>query len=107
MAEIANQNELLGNQDKTIADLQAQLINGVLDESGATTAADLIEKIENQEIILQNQEEILNELKAFVEEKKTEDSTTISFKAYTVVKGDSLEKIQITELIIILIKRLS
>ncbi len=93
MSEIAEQNELLDNQDKAITELQEQLINGVLDESGATTAADLIEMIENQEITLQNQEEVLNALKAFVEEKRTEDSATISFKAYTVVKGDSLEKI--------------
>ena len=48
--------------------------------------------LKNREITLQNQEEVLNELQAFVEREQTKPAE-IRFVAYTVVKGDTLEKI--------------
>ena len=84
--------KIINNQNDTIAQLQEQLVNGLLDEDGKTTAKDLIAKIESHEITLQNQEERLGELKAFVE-KETEDESEIKFKAYTVQPGDTLTKI--------------
>ena len=67
-------------------------MNSILDSSGQTTAANLIEMLKNREITLQNQEEVLNELQAFVEREQTKPAE-IRFVAYTVVKGDTLEKI--------------
>lgn len=90
--KVDSQEEIINNQNDTIAQLQEQLVNGLLDEDGKTTAEDLIAKIESHEITLQNQEEILGELKAFVE-KETEDESVIKFKAYTVQPGDTLTKI--------------
>ncbi len=90
--KVDSQEEIINNQNDTIAQLQEQLVNGLLDENGKTTAEDLIAKIESHEITLQNQEEILGELKAFVE-KETEDESVIKFKAYTVQPGDTLTKI--------------
>ena len=90
--KVDSQEEIINNQNDTIAQLQEQLVNGLFDEDGKTTAKDLIAKIESHEITLQNQEEILGELKAFVE-KETEDESVIKFKAYTVQPGDTLTKI--------------
>jgi len=90
--KVDSQEEIINNQNDTIAQLQEQLVNGLLDEDGKTTAEDLIAKIESHEITLQNQEEILGELKAFVE-KETENESVIKFKAYTVQPGDTLTKI--------------
>lgn len=72
--------------------MQEQLVNGVLDPSGQTTAADLIEMLENHEITLRNQEKVLEELKNFVENSKQE-SNEARFTIYTVVDGDTLAKI--------------
>ena len=95
-SQIKMQNDILAkveSQDKVIENLQEQLVNSILDENGTTTVSDLIEKIENQEIILQNQDKVLKELQSFIEQKKTGESGEVTFKAYTVVMGDTLEKI--------------
>ncbi len=97
LEEIDNQNTLLNDQADTISKLQEQLVNGVLDSSSQTTAADLIEMIENHELTLQNQDAVLTELKEFVDNQKNEgdadESNKVTFLAYTVVSGDSLSKI--------------
>lgn len=92
LGELATQGEVISNQANTISKLQEQLVNGILDSSGQTTAADLIEMLESHEITLQNQEKVLEELKAFVENSKQESSDT-KFTTYTVVAGDTLAKI--------------
>lgn len=92
LGELATQGAVINDQANTISKLQEQLVNGILDSSGQTTAADLIEMIENHEITLQNQEKIIEELKAFVENSKQESSDT-KFITYTVVAGDTLAKI--------------
>ena len=89
--EIGKQNEVIRNQADAIAKLQELLANGVLDSSGQTTAADLLAMLENHELTLQNQDELIAELKALLEKKPKEGIVT--FKAYTVVAGDSLSKI--------------
>lgn len=89
--EIGKQNEVIQNQADAIAKLQELLANGVLDSSGQTTAADLLAMLENHELTLQNQDELIAELKALLEKKPEEGIVT--FKAYTVVAGDSLSKI--------------
>lgn len=90
--ELAAQGEIIDDQSNQIATLQEQIVNSILDSSGQTTAANLIEMLENREITLQNHEEVLNELQAFVEREQTKPAE-IRFVAYTVVKGDTLEKI--------------
>lgn len=92
LGELATQGTVINDQANTISQLQEQLVNSILDSSGQTTAADLIELIENHEIILQNQEKVLEELKAFVENSKQE-SGDAKFTTYTVVEGDTLAKI--------------
>ena len=90
--ELVAQSEIIDDQSNKIATLQGQIVNSILDSSGQTTAANLIEMLKNREITLQNQEEVLNELQAFVEREQTKPAE-IRFVAYTVVKGDNLEKI--------------
>ena len=89
--EIGKQNEVVQNQADAIAKLQELLANGVLDSTGQTTAADLLEMLENHELTLQNQDELIGELKALLEKQPEEN--VVTFKAYTVVAGDSLSKI--------------
>jgi len=89
--EIGKQNEVIQNQADAIAKLQELLANGVLDSTGQTTAADLLEMLENHELTLQNQDELIGELKALLEKQPEEN--VVAFKAYTVVAGDSLSKI--------------
>ena len=89
--EIGKQNEVIQNQADAIAKLQELLANGVLDSTGQATAADLLEMLENHELTLQNQDELIGELKALLEKQPEEN--VVTFKAYTVVAGDSLSKI--------------
>lgn len=90
--ELVAQSEIIDDQSNKIATLQEQIVNSILDSSGQTTAANLIEMLKNREITLQNQEEVLNELQALVEREQTKPAE-IRFVAYTVVRGDTLEKI--------------
>ena len=90
--DLSEQGDVINSQADTIEKLQEQLVNGILDSSGQTTAADLIEMLETHEITLQNQEKVLEELKAFVESSKQE-SDEAKFITYTVVEGDTLAKI--------------
>ena len=90
--DLSAQGAIINSQADTIEKMQEQLVNGVLDPSGQTTAADLIEMLENHEITLRNQEKVLEELKNFVENSKQE-SNEARFTIYTVVDGDTLAKI--------------
>ena len=89
--EIGKQNKVIQNQADAIAKLQELLANGVLDSNGQTTAADLLAMLENHELTLQNQDELIAELKTLLEKKPEEG--VVTFRAYTVVAGDSLSKI--------------
>ena len=74
--EIGKQNEVIQNQADAIAKLQELLANGVLDSTGQTTAADLLEMLENHELTLQNQDELIGELKALLEKQPEENVVT-------------------------------
>lgn len=92
IAELAAQSKIIDDQTGEISELQEQLVNNILDDSGQTTAENLIKMLENHELTLQNQEEVLSKLKAFVEKKKA-GPDEIKFVAYTVAEGDTLAKI--------------
>lgn len=85
------QKEIIDKQSAEISTLQQYFVDGILDSSGTTTAKDLIEKIENHEIELENQDSLLAELKAYIEQSNIENSVT--FRIYTVQAGDSLSSI--------------
>lgn len=89
--EISKQNEIIQNQTNTIDKFKGMLTNGTLDIASQTTAENLLEMLESNEIVLQNQNEIISSLKDFLKNKSEEG--TVTFKTYTVVAGDSLVKI--------------
>lgn len=96
LEKIENQNVMLSNQADTISKLQDQLINIVLDNTGKTTAIDLIKMIENHELTIQNPDNVLKELNKFVEDQKNDekvDNNNITFMVYTVMKDDNLLQI--------------
>ena len=87
---------MLSNQADTISKLQDQLINIVLDNTGKTTAIDLIKMIENHELTIQNPDNVLKELNKFVEDQKNDekvDNNNITFMVYTVMTDDNLLQI--------------
>ncbi|MDO4543576.1 MAG: LysM peptidoglycan-binding domain-containing protein [Clostridia bacterium] len=90
--EIAAQNDAINSQAAEIAELQKQDEGESYGGGEQISAADLIEKIEAHEILLQNQQESIDELNSFAESMKAEGSQA-RFIAYTVVAGDSLSKI--------------
>ena len=89
--ELDNQNEIIQNQADAVAKLQELLESSTLSGSGQATAEDLLALLEDQDLSLQNQDALINQLKAFLENVPEEGSVT--FKAYTVVAGDNLSKI--------------
>ena len=86
---INNQKEELAHQSNIINELQEQLVNTVLDSSGKTTAAALIEMLEGNRLTIENKDSVLSSLKAFVEGSNN-NAEEISFSAYTVAEGDNL-----------------
>lgn len=80
--------EVIDQQSEEILTLQEALVQGIEDSGAITTAQELIEKIENKEIQLSNQETLLKELKAYV--AKNGEQKTVGFEVYTVQAGDSL-----------------
>lgn len=100
---IKEQKDSITKQATDISDLQEQLVNALTDDTGKTTAEYLLEKIENQEIMLQNQDAVIKELQDLI---KKEDDTTpddpsdndqkgveLRCIIHTVGRGDSLSKI--------------
>lgn len=79
--EIDRQNEVIREQADAIENLQELLEKGISD--GGTTATDLLEMLEDTELI--------NKLTALLKQEPEDGGVT--FKAYTVVAGDSLVKI--------------
>lgn len=88
---VSEQKDKIDKQSEEIATLQEYFVQGFLDNTGTTTASDLIEKIENHEIELDNQDSLLADLKAYVENVKT--NNIVQFSIYTVQAGDSLSRI--------------
>lgn len=93
-SKLEEQEKTISEQKADIDDLQTQLLNSVLDASGITTAQELINRIDNNEIAIRDQDKILQQLKDLVG-SSTEDGEdkTVRFVAYTVESGDTLSKI--------------
>lgn len=92
IASVQEQESTIKKQENTIAELQEQLLNNVIDGSGKSTAKYLLERLENNEIKLNNQSEVIEELKALIE-NDADETHTIRFITYTVKSGDTLTKI--------------
>lgn len=88
-SEIAKQNAVIQDQADAITNLQTLLTESV--QGDQTTVAQLIDMLENQGITMLGREELLSQLKALLE--RNPDAKGVTFKAYTVVAGDSLSKI--------------
>lgn len=86
------QNSVIEEQGNAISTLQGYFVAGILDSTSKTTAEDLISKIENHEIVLDNQEQLLSELKGYLDDISKEENE-VSFVVYTVESGDSLSSI--------------
>ena len=91
VADIADQQAVIQDQADAIAKLQELLADGALDSTGQTTAADLLKMLEDHELALQNQDELIAQLKVLLERNPGEGG--VIFKTYTVVAGDTLSKI--------------
>lgn len=93
-SKLEEQEKTISEQKADIDDLQTQLLNSVLDASGITTAQELINRIDNNEIAIKDQDKILQQLKELVG-SSTEDGEDkiVRFVAYTVESGDTLSKI--------------
>lgn len=91
-ALLDEQNAIIEEQANAISTLQGYFVDGILDSTGKTTAEDLISKIENHEIVLENQEQLLSELKGYLEDVDKEENE-VSFVVYKVESGDSLSSI--------------
>lgn len=100
---IDKQQSNIDKQSTDIADLQEQLINSVTDDTGKATAEYLLEKLENQEIVLQNQDAVIKELQALIkkDDKTSDDDPSDNKKkgvvlrciVHTVQSGESLSRI--------------
>ena len=89
--EIDRQSNMIQGQNDVITKLQKLLLNDILDSTGQTTVADLLEMIENHELTFDNQDELISELKKALD--KQQEENVVVFKAHTVVAGDNLSKI--------------
>ena len=99
---IDKQQSNIDKQSTDIADLQEQLIHSVTDDTGKATAEYLLEKLENQEIVLQNQDAVIKELQALIkkDDKTSDDDPGDNEKkgvlrciVHTVQSGESLSRI--------------
>lgn len=91
--KIQEQEQTINNQKQDINALKNQLVNGIVGDSGINTVEELIKGIENNEIVVENKENVLKELKALVEASKNENDAPVILVAYTVQAGDSLSSI--------------
>lgn len=89
--ELDNQSAVIQNQSDTITQMQSLLAEGILNDDGRTSAAELIQLLENQELAIPNRDELLTQLKALQE--RAPQGSCVTFETYTVVSGDTLTKI--------------
>ncbi len=93
-SKLKEQERTISEQQTSINDLQAQLAGGILDIDGITTAQEIIERIEVNEIAIKDQDEILQQVKQIVGISSEDGGDkTVRFVAYAVRSGDSLSKI--------------
>ena len=93
--QLEQQNELqsiIDEQDVNIQSLQDTLTQSILDSENTAQIEGLIARIESQQIVLDNQEEVLKELRGLLS-STDDDGTIVVFTPYTVQKGDHLADI--------------
>lgn len=93
--QLEQQNELqsiIDEQDVNIQTLQDTLTQSILDSENTAQIEGLIARIESQQIVLDNQEEVLKELRGLLS-GTDDDATIVVFTPYTVQKGDHLADI--------------
>lgn len=96
--QVEQQEAVIREQEEDMADLQSQVIAGLLDTNGVTAAREWIEKLENHTITIENQDAVLRQLKELVAAAEAapagEDGLRdVVLKAYTVKPGDNLSGI--------------
>ena len=89
--QLSEQKDLIDKQSSAISTLRQCFIDGILGGSEKAAAEDLIAKIENNEIEVENKDELLEELRAFVD--GNEDGERVVFSMYTVREGDTISSI--------------
>jgi proteasome lid subunit RPN8/RPN11/LysM repeat protein len=90
---ISKQGQQILDQNASIETLKTSLADSVLSSENSGAVEDLIEKIETQQITLDNQEEVLAKLKALLASTERDDANIVIFTSYTIQKGDSLSGI--------------
>lgn len=83
---------IISQQDADLQVLRDTLSEDILDSDNSAAIEDLIKRIESQQIVLDNQAEVLTELRVLLEETD-DNASTIVFTSYTVQRGDCLEDI--------------
>ncbi len=92
--QLEMKDKVISEQKDNIDDLQSQLVDVTVESSDITTAEELINRIENNEISFANQDVILQQLKDLVDSSTNDGKVkNVKFVAYTVESGDSLLKI--------------
>ena len=94
--QLLQQQELentITKQSTDIQVLQETLTNAILTSDNKAAIEDLIARIESQQIVLDNQEDVLAELKGTLSTYEDDNSSYVAFVSYTVQKGDCLSGI--------------
>ncbi len=91
--QFRQQQELMNTiqeQDSSIQTMQKALDDDASGTDSSATVQELIEKIESQQIQIDNQDEVLRELQAMLPAEGSDAAGSVTLKVYTVEKGDSL-----------------
>lgn len=90
---LGEQSMSLYNQTSIISDIQSQLDQGRIGKDGVISVTDLITMLEQHDDQLAEHTQLLEKLKELLLSSEEQDSQLVSFIAYTVQPGDSLEAI--------------
>lgn len=93
-AQIKEQDSKISSQDSAVKDLQQTFIYSIKNSANASELQSLIDKIENHQITLYNQDKLLTELNMLLSKLENDgDNSLIYLEPYTVKDGDNLSKI--------------
>lgn len=90
--QLEQKENTIGEQKAAIDNLQTKLVEDVLEAPSESTVNALISDIESGELVLENSDEILKELRKLVA-SGSEKAEDLHFVSYTVKSGDSLSSI--------------
>ncbi|HOP11567.1 MAG TPA: LysM peptidoglycan-binding domain-containing protein [Oscillospiraceae bacterium] len=90
---VSVQTQTIEAQNTEITSLKEVFVNQVLDSENKDDVSDLIEKIESGQLVFDNQEAMLTELKSLLAKLEANESESVFFIVYTVQKGDTLSSI--------------